>query len=170
MTLLLWHPAWAPHTVPAGQLARCAGVAPVRRRWHMCGPMVVLFLCLALAVSVFSSVCPLLSQGPCYGASVCVSASAQVSLFSPLTPILFFVEMFVSRGPALSRNCSCLCSRVWPSSPSRTVPSTQVTPALFTAFPLMAPEPWAARQGLLSRTFPTLSGRVFCHGCSLGGQ
>lgn len=165
-----WHPAWAPHTVPAGQLARCAGVAPARRRWHMCGPMVVLFLCLALAVSVFSSVCPLLSQGPCYGASVCVSASTQFSLFSPLTPILFFVEMFVSRGPALSRNCSCLCSRVWPSSPSRTVPSTQVTPALFTAFPLMAPEPWAARQGLLSRTFPTLSGRVFCHGCSLGGQ
>lgn len=96
-----WHPAWAPHTSVLGWAAgACAGVAPARRRWHMCGPMAVLFLCLALAVSVFSSVCPLLPQGPCCGAA-CLRVGIRSGFPSSATPSCFLLR--------------CLCQEALPS-------------------------------------------------------
>lgn len=88
-------PAWAP--------------ACRRALAYVWTGVAVLFLCLALAVPVFSSVCPCFLRAHAVGASVCVSASAQASFRA--TPILFFVEMFVSRGPALSRTVA-VCAHV----------------------------------------------------------
>ena len=164
----LWRPAWAPHAV-LGAVECCAAWPLSRGADRACGPRrawVSVWLCLR----VFSSVCHLPPQGPCFGRSVCVSASVQVSLFSPLIPISF-VEMLVLRGPALSRDCGCLCSRVWPSSPCRSVPSTRATAALFTDTLFVTPQPWAARHRLLSGASWRLAGPALsCPGCSLGAQ
>lgn len=81
-----WHPDWALHTsVPGGQLEWGAGLAPARGADCACGGMADLSLWLALVVSVFRSVCHLPPQGLSCGGSVCVSASAELSLFPLLT-------------------------------------------------------------------------------------
>ena len=164
----LWCPDWAPHAVPGGQLEWCAGLAPARSADCVCGAMAGLSLWLALVVCLQQRLPPASTGPPVAGLSACwhlLSVPCSLCL-----PHRVFVEMFVSRGRAVSRNRGCLCSRVWLSSPSRTVPPTQATPALFTDFPFVTPAPWAAGQAV--RSFPRAQWLpiLSCHGCSLGGQ